>query len=135
MRAFHNFISPKPPTADPTLVSSQNWNDVQPAGVCPAAYTASGIVPTQVDYIRATGGANGIALQLTPGIFQAQGPNGTVGIYQTYFAMKVDAGAGVVTFSDVNGALINGGATYTLENQFQWAIFMWNGTSWDVFGN
>jgi hypothetical protein len=134
-RSYHNFKSAKAPSADTSLVSPTNWNDLHSAGSVPQAYSASGVVPTAVDYIRATGGSGGIALTLTEGIFLAQTPAGTVQVYQRYEAMKIDAGAGAVVFSDANGALFNGASTYTLSDQWQWAIFTWNGTSWDVIGN
>jgi hypothetical protein len=137
-RIYHNFTSPKPISADPTLVSSSRWNDLQPAGSVPTSYTASGVVPPTVDYIRATGGGSGITLTLTGGVFLAQTPAGTVAVNQRYEAMKIDAGA-AVEFVDSAGALINGEASYTMNRQWQWAIFTWVVTdgvgSWDVIGN
>jgi hypothetical protein len=103
-------------------------------GVSPKAFSASGVVLPSVDLIRATGGASGIALSLTEAIYPTNSPQGPLFLYQVYYAMKVDAGVGVITFSD-GGALFNGQSSYVLNNQWQWAIFMWNGTSWDVIGN
>lgn len=139
MRTYHNKQSTKPPAADPSIVQSLDWNDVQPGGSVPQLYTASGIVPITVDFIRANGGSAGIALQLTEGVYVTQTPNGAISIYQRYEAIKIDAdvgsGGGAVVFSDPSGALFNGDPTYSFVNQWQWAIFIWNGTSWDVIGN
>ena len=138
-RSYHNFKSAKAPSADTSLVSPTNWNDLHSAGSVPQAYSASGVVPTAVDYIRATGGSGGIILTLTGGVFLAQTPGGTVAVNQRYEAMKIDAAAGAVEFIDAGGALFNGQPSYTLNNQWQWAIFTWVVTggvgSWDVIGN
>jgi len=108
-------------------------------GVAPKNFSASGVVLPSVDLIRATGGASGIALTLTRAIYPTNSPQGPLNLYQVYHAIRIDQGIeggnGLVTFSDPGGALFNGGSDWVLENQWQWAIFMWNGTSWDVVGN
>jgi len=135
MKSFHPFRSLVPPGANPGAVNGGNWNDAIPAGSVPTAYTANGTVSTSVDYIRATGGAGGIALTLTPSSLLVTGPTGSFTVYQVYFAKKIDSAAGAVTFTDLNGALFESGeASYVLSQQGQWAIFLWNGTTWDVFG-
>lgn len=135
MKSFHPFRSLVPAGANPGTVTGANWNDAIPGGSVPTAYTANGTVPTSVDYIRATGGAGGIALVLTSGSLLAVGPNGSFTVNQVYFAKKIDAAAGAVTFTDLNGALFESGeASYVLSQPGQWAIFLWNGVSWDVFG-
>lgn len=135
MRSVHPFVSPKPVSSDPTLVGSNNWNDVHPNLAVPSNYSANGTVPTSVDYIRATGGAGGIALQLTAGATPINGASGNVTGYQVYFAKKVDSGAGAITFTDSLGALFEDGqSSYQLTLPGQWAIFIWNGTVWEVFG-
>jgi hypothetical protein len=101
-------------------------------GVSPHAFSASEVVLPSVDLIRATGGTSGITLTLTPQIYPTNSPQGPLALYQVYHAIKIDAGVGAVTFVDPNGALLNGYAYWELIDQWQWAIFMWNGTSWDV---
>jgi hypothetical protein len=134
MKTFHPFVSAITPSPSPGIVSSQNWNDAHSVGNVPTGYTASGTVPTTVDYIRATGGSAGIALVLTPSSIAITGASGSFIVNQVYFAKKIDAAAGAVTFTDLNGALFEGASSYVLSQQGQWAIFLWNGTGWDVFG-
>jgi len=98
-------------------------------------YAASAVVPTSVDWIKATGGAAGIVLTLTPAIFATGDPTSPTYLYQTYFATKDDAAAGLVSFVDPNGALFNGQPSWDLVNQYQWAIFVWDGIGWHVIGN
>jgi len=140
MKSVHTFVSIKPPTGNPGDVSSPQWNDVHQSGFTPTTYAASGIVPPTVDYIRASGGAAGIQLQLTPATVNVNGASGQTQVNQAYFAKKVDAGAGAVSFVSLNGELIEGQASYELTQQGQWAIFIWNpGVNgqagfWEVFG-
>lgn len=134
MQTFHTFASAVPNDSNPSRVGSSRWNDVHQTGAVVTAFNASGVVPTTVDYIRGTGGGSGIALQLTSRSQQFIGASGTFSVNQVYYAKKVDSGAGAVTFTDLNGATFEGAASYSLTQQGQWAIFIWNGTSWDVFG-
>jgi len=134
MKSFHTFVSAVPPSGNPGDVTTQNWNDIHQAGMVSTAYSASGTVPTSVDYIRATGGSGGIALVLTPLSQTISGPSGQFSVNQVYFAKKVDSGAGAVTFTSLNGELFEGASSYALTQQGQWAIFIWNGTGWEVFG-
>ena len=129
MKFFHNFVSTVPPGGNPGNVTSSNWNDAHQGGMVSTPYTADGVVPTSVDYIRANGT---FTLQLTSGSQTFNGPSGSFAINQMYFAKNV--GSGVVTFTDLNGALFEGQPSYELTQQGQWAIFIWNGTDWDVFG-
>jgi hypothetical protein len=105
------------------------------SGASPKTYGASGIVPASVDFIRAIGGAGGITLSLTEAIYATADPCFPTALYQTYFAVRVDAGAGPVIFNDLSGALFNGGPSWTMNNRYQWAIFVWNGVGWDVMAN
>jgi hypothetical protein len=98
-------------------------------------YTANAVVPISVDFVKATGGAGGITLTLTPAIYPTGNPTNPVFLYQTYYAMKDDVAAGVITFVDPNGAMFNGQSSYVLNNQYQWAIFVWDGIGWHVLGN
>jgi hypothetical protein len=98
-------------------------------------YSANAVVPGWVDWIKATGGAGGITLTLTPGSTPTGDPTNPRWLYETYFAMKDDVAAGAITFVDPNGALFNGQSSYVMNNQFQWAIFQWDGISWHVIGN
>jgi hypothetical protein len=135
MKSFHPFRSAAPVGGNPGSVNAGNWNDAIPGGSVPTAYTAAGTVPTTVDYIRATGGSGGIALALTSSSQIITGPTGSFTVNQVYFAKKVDSGAGAITFTDSLGAQFESGeSSYVLTQQGQWAIFLWNGTSWDVFG-
>ena len=134
MRSFHGFVSTVPPSGQPGSVTSSNWNDTHQVGFVQTAYSASGTVPITVDYIRATGGAGGIALVLTSGSQTFVGQSGSFTVGQVYRAKKIDSAAGAVTFTDLLGALFEGAASYELTQQGQWAEFVWNGTGWDVFG-
>lgn len=118
--------------SQPSTSAIVNANET---GSSPKAFSASAAVPASVDLIRATGGASGIILTLTQAIYPTNSPQGPLQLYQVFHAMKVDAGVGVVSFIDALGALFNGQSSYDLANQYQWAIFMWNGVSWDVMGN
>jgi hypothetical protein len=99
------------------------------------AYSANAVVPAWVDFIEATGGVGGIMLTLTPGAIPTGDPTNPRVLYQIYQAAKEDAAAGIITFVDPNGALFNGQSSYVLNNQYQWAIFQWNGVGWRVIGN
>src|SRR5579864_6811075 len=98
-------------------------------------YTANAVVPGWVDFIKATGGAGGITLTLTPSSTPTGDPTNPRVLYQTYYAMKYDAAAGAITFIDPNSALFNGQPSWVLNNQYQWAIFIWDGVGWHVIGN
>ena len=37
--------------------------------------------------------------------------------------------------SILRARLFNGQSSYDLVDQWQWAIFMWNGATWDCIGN
>jgi hypothetical protein len=104
-------------------------------GAARTAYSASAVVPASVDFIAATGGAGGITLTLTPVIYPTGSPGSPRMLLSVYYAIKSDAAAGVVIFIDPNGALFNGQSSYELTDQYQWAIFCWNGVGWDVLGN
>ena len=105
------------------------------SGTAQQRYAANAVVPTSVDFIKGTGGAGGIVLTLTPAIYTTGDPTSPTYLYQTYWAMKDDVAAGTVTFVDPNGALFNGQASYVMNNQYQWAIFIWDGIGWHVIGN
>jgi hypothetical protein len=133
MRSFHGFVSSVPPSGQPGSVTSSNWNDTHQSGFVSTPYSAGATVPTSVDYMRCTGGSGGIALILTSGSRTFTGPSGSFTVGQVYRAKKIDAAAGAITFTDIAGALFEGAASYELTQQGQWAEFVWNGTSWDVF--
>jgi hypothetical protein len=133
MRSFHLFASSVPASPNPGAVTSSNWNDIHQTGFISTAYAANGTVPVTVDYIRATGGAGGIALALTSASKTFTGLSGTYTVGIVYRAKKVDSGAGAITFTDLLGALFEGASSYVLTQQGQWAEFVWNGTGWDVF--
>lgn len=105
------------------------------SGTALLRFVASAVVATSVDWIKATGGALGITLTLTPAIYATGDPTSPTYLYQTYYAMKDDAAAGIVSFVDPNGAVFNGQPSYDLVNQYQWAIFVWDGIGWHVIGN
>ena len=96
---------------------------------------ANAIVGDTVDYIKATGGAGGIIITLTPGIDFTGDPTNPTVLYQVYYVRKDDAAAGAITIVDPNNALFNGQASWVLNNQYQWAICIWTGAGWDVIGN
>jgi len=104
-------------------------------GAALTRYSASAVVPASVDFIKATGGAAGIALTLTPMIYPTGSPGSPTFLYSVYYAMKDDAAAGAVSFIDPNGAMFNGQSSYELTDQYQWAIFCWDGIGWHVLGN
>jgi hypothetical protein len=97
--------------------------------------SASAVMLDSTDVIKATGGAGGITLTLTPAIDPTGDPTNPTYLYQVYYAKKDDAAAGAITFVDPNNALFNGQPSWQLTNQHQWAIFIWNGVGWDVMGN
>jgi hypothetical protein len=134
MKSFHPFASVTPPSGLATDIKTSNWNDIHASGAVISAYAANALVPTSVDYIRGTGGTAGILLTLTSGTVVVVGPSGTFNVNQVYFAKKTDLGVGAVNFVDSAGALFEGQPTYALTQFGQWAIFIWNGVSWDVFG-
>jgi hypothetical protein len=104
-------------------------------GAALTRYAANAVVPAAVDFIKATGGVAGIQLTLTSAIYQTGNPASPTLLYQTYYAMKDDAGVGAVSFVDPNGALFNGQSSYELTDQYQWAIMVWDGIGWHVLGN
>jgi hypothetical protein len=135
VKSFHPYRSATPVGGNPGSVQGGNWNDAIPCGSVATAYSASGTIPTTVDYIRATGISGSISLALTSASQVITGPSGSFTVNQVYFAKKVDSSTGLITFTDSNGALFeNGESSYVLSQQGQWAIFFWNGTTWDVFG-
>jgi hypothetical protein len=118
--------------SQPSTSAIVNQNET---GVAPTNFSASGVVLPITDLIRGTGGAGGIVLTLTRAIYPTNNPAGPLFLGQVYYAMKVDPGVGVVQFVDPSGALFNGQPSYDLVDQWQYAIFMWNGTTWDAIGN
>jgi hypothetical protein len=118
--------------SQPSTSALVNANET---GASPTNFSASGVVLPSTDLIRATGGASGIVLTLTRAIYPTNSPQGPLMLYQVYYAIKVDAGVGVVQLVDPSGALFNGQPSYDLVDQWQYAIVMWNGTTWDVIGN
>ena len=104
-------------------------------GASPRAYNANAAVLPSVDFIKAAGGSGGITLMLTRGVYPTGSPASPTFLYQTYYARRDDAGAGAVVFVDSNGALFNGQASWELLDQYEWAIFIWDGTGWNVIGN
>lgn len=82
--------------------------------------------------LRAVGGSDGITITLMPHCVARE--DGTI-ITSVYAAVKSDAGPGAVVFVDPKGALFNGHANWRLDRQHDWAIFAFNGDSWDVFAN
>lgn len=142
MRSFHTFRSTVAPAGNPGDVNTQNWNDIETVGASESVYSASGNVPTAVDYMRCIGGAGGIALVLTPGSAIVTGPSGSFVVCQVYRAKKVDTGAGAITFTSLNGETFgaSASASYALTQQGQWVEFVYvpptgGGVgSWDVFG-
>lgn len=136
MRSFHTKVSSKQASSDPSTISAADWNDLHSVGSVVTAYNANGTVPTSVDFIDAQGSSGGIALVLTPGQTLVKPPVGAgVIVYQRYEAVKNDAAAGAIVFTSLSGELINGVASYSLSNQWQWVVFIWNGTAWRAFGN
>jgi hypothetical protein len=105
------------------------------SGAALKAYAANATVLPGIDLIKATGGAGGITLTLTAGITPTGNPAAPDFLYQVYYARRDDAGAGAVVFVDSKGALFNGQASWELLDQYQWAIFIWDGTGWNVIGN
>jgi len=107
------------------------------AGASPRAYSANAVVLPSVDFIKAIGGSGGITLTLTRGVYPTAtgSPSFPTFLYQVYYARRDDAGAGAATFIDPNGALFNGQASWELTDQYEWAIFIWDGTGWNVIGN
>ena len=97
--------------------------------------SASGPVLPSTDFIKAVGGAAGIVLTLTGHSFPTGKPTSPLVLFQVHQAVRIDAGAGEVTFIDSSGALFNGASTYDLVNQYQWATFIWDGSNWTVIGN
>jgi hypothetical protein len=118
--------------SQPSVDATVNQNET---GMSPSLFSASGIVLPSVDLIRAIGGSLGIVLTLTPMIYNTGSPGKPVRLYQVYYGIKIDAGAGMVSFLDPNGALFNGQPGYDLIDQWQSVIMGWTGSSWDCFGN
>jgi hypothetical protein len=122
--------------SQPSTSAVINQNET---GVAPTNFSASGVVLPSTDLIRATGGAGGIVLTLTRAVYPTNNPAGPTFLGQAYYAIRVDAGIevgnGLVQIVDPGGALFNGYPSWDLENRWQWAIFMWNGTTWDVIGD
>ena len=77
----------------------------------------------------------GIVLTLAGHSFPTGKPTSPLVLFQVHQAVRIDAGAGEVTFIDSSGALFNGASTYDLVNQYQWATFIWDGSNWTVIGN
>jgi hypothetical protein len=104
-------------------------------GAAVLTLSASGAVPPSTDFIRAVGGTGGIVLTLTGKIYPTGNPATPVFVNTVFHAVRIDAGAGPVTFVDSNGALFNGQSSWVMNNAFQWAIFIWDGVGWTCMGN
>jgi len=105
------------------------------SGAAVQTLNASGAVLASTDFIKAIGGSGGIVLTLTGRTYPTGSPAAPVFINTVYHASKSDAGAGVVVFVDSSGALFNGQSSWVLNNQYQWAIFVWDGVGWTCMGN
>lgn len=91
------------------------------------AFSTTTNVPATTKHVSATGGAGGITLTLQ---------SASMGSGWPVYLKKVDSGVGVVTITDVSGGSVFEGYTaLTLANQWQWAILIWTGTQYLVFGN
>jgi hypothetical protein len=77
---------------------------------------SAGIVPASIDFVEATAGELTLTAPPNP---------------HRIMAIKVDA-AGVAGFKDSAGALFNGESRWELRRQHEWAIFLWDGTAWNV---
>ncbi len=55
-------------------------------------------------------------------------------VFQCVFVTdgKGDAGVNNITVSDPNSVNINGSPTYVISSNYGSAVFMWNGTTWNV---
>jgi len=110
------------------------------SGAAVQTLSASGAVPASIDFIKAVGGAAGIVLTLTGKVYPTGNPASPILVKTVFHAVRTDpgieAGNGVVLFVDSSGAAFNGNsAGYELVNEYQWAIFIWDGVGWTVMGN
>lgn len=94
--------------------------------IAPTPFSATATVAATVKLIAATGGSSGFTLTLQSTLM-------TTG--QPLYAKKVDVGVGAITFVDASGATFEGDTNLILSNPGQWAIIVWSGTQWLVFGN
>lgn len=120
--------------AAPTQASTDNSTRIATtafvvtSNLLPAtAFSATGNIAATTKHVSATGGTSGITLTLQSASMSAGWP---------IYLKKVDSGVGVVTIADVSGsAVFEGYTTLTLANQWQWAILIWTGSTYMVFGN
>jgi len=131
MQITHKFVSQVPPAGLVGDVTTTNWNDTHVANLLFQSFAANGNADTVHDVILGTSGGGTVTITL-PAAAQSAG----VG----YYAMKVDSGAGVVSFVDASGnpVLLAPGAglvsSYELVNQGQWVRLICDGTYWYCFG-
>lgn len=92
----------------------------------PTAFSATGNVSATVLYAQVTGSASLITLTV-------QSSSMVAGQKQRF--MRMDTGVGVVSIVDVAGKTFNGQSSWQLNNQWQFADLIWDGTQFTVFAN
>jgi hypothetical protein len=129
MSIKHAYVSPVPAQPHPQ-VNTTDWNAAHLITIDSTSVNANGSIaapPNTPDLVEATGGGGGITLTLPSAVAN---PGCVVRV------KKVDSGAGAITLQDAVSATIDGGATYTLTNQWQYVVLQASVASgnWNVIG-
>jgi hypothetical protein len=118
-----------------TGISTSATDHAAHNGAAVQTLNASGPVLPSTDFNKAIGGSGGIVLTLTGTTYATGDPTNPVFLGTVYHAVRIDAGAGIVSFVDASAALFNGQSSWVLANKWQWAIFIWDGVGWTCMGN
>ncbi len=120
----HLFSNTHGDGSDLTLTKPSDWNAFHVYGVTPVSVNTT--LDATFDHILATAGAGGITLTLPTAVGIAGRP---------YHIKKVDSAAGTVVIATTSSQTIDGFATYTLLNQWQYVEVYSDGANWQIRGN
>jgi hypothetical protein len=109
------------------LVGGPNWNANHVITLVSVAVTASGAVANTTEVEEVTTGASALARTL---------PSAAANPGMVIRLIKVDGGAGSVTYTDSAGANIGGSASYQLNNEGQYVVLQASNltSNWNIIG-
>lgn len=125
MAVKHKFQSAKSDGADATLVRPSNWNDAHDVSNLVTTYAANQALAYLTDEtVYGNAGATDITLTLPTAV-------GHTG--QRFRIMRVNSTAGNTIIATTSSQTINGGATCTLTNQYQYVEVESDGANWFIW--
>ena len=127
MPVKHKFQSAKSDGADATLVRPSDWNNTHDVSNLVTTYAANQVLAWGTDEsVYGNAGATDITLTLPTAVGHAG---------QRFRIMRINSTAGNVIIATTSSQTINGNASYTLTNQYQYVEVESDGTNWFIWDN